>query len=67
MEVIITEKCPVPIVDMNEVPSKVFLKLHAAYCDWVEAATQREVERLKATGELPDGFIWWFATPKIAE
>ncbi len=50
MEIIITEECPVPIVEMSTVPGEVFVYLGGAYSDWLNEATKREVDRLKAAG-----------------
>jgi hypothetical protein len=66
MEITITEKCSVPVVDVDKVPNDVFVYLCAAYSDWLNYATKREVDRLKAAGELQSGFMWKFAIPRIA-
>lgn len=42
---------------MNDVPENDFLELYATYFDWANTETKREVERLKAEREWPDGFI----------
>jgi hypothetical protein len=54
-EIFITEPCPVPIVEMGEVPSKEFVQRVIEYDDWFNAAAEREVERLKSIGKLPVG------------